>query len=180
MKKIILIILKSLLAVLLAIIFVITLYFTCNLIRCTGKNQCGVIGNKVSTHAISFFVPLLNGTPDDTVNHWSETDYYYQDMTLFGVEHCEITYTASIIWTQEIVAHIPLEGIDKTALLETVGNNIHEEYKHLKSFFCEEITDDNGELTGYIMGTKLGAPFLNISVYIDKDNSLFIRIMDQQ
>ena len=129
---------------------------------------------------MSFFIPLLNGAPDDTNNHLAETDYYYQDMTLFGVDHCEITYTASIIWAQEIAAYIPLEGIDKTTLLETAGHNIYEEYSHLKSFFCEEITDDNGELAGYVMGTKLGAPFLNISMYIVEDNKLFIGITDQQ
>ena len=148
------------------------------LIRYSGRDQCGIAGNRVAVNAPFFLTRLVNGAPDevDTLAGSGEKVYRYHNKTLFGKARSSIGYRGGFrLW--QIEASIPVEGGEKDALFEAVSNSLRSRYQNIRGFYCEDISDENGIPVGRKMGSNLGPPFLLAEIRID-EASLSITVSD--
>ena len=166
--------LKILRKVLLFILIIFGLWFSFNLIFHSGKDQCGIAGNRVDIGAPALVMRVVNGNPD-SIQSFSEfppTNYRYDNVTLFGHPNSSITYSHVIFDIRQIHAVIPVEE-DGEKLLRTAAESMKKEYEGLPNFTCVEKDD-------YVaMQSMDGACSFTIELALSEDH-LSIDIVDFQ
>ena len=139
--------------------------------RYTGKDYCGIVGNRVKTFAPTSMVLLRYGLPDERQadRRSQHLSYTYRDMKLFGRE-AEITFDMAKFRVYQITVTLE-EGAEE--LYPTALESVRQAYAGKRGFQFEERED------GCAMDTTVGPPWYHADLRLD-DGSLAITIIEQR
>ena len=165
--------LKVLQKILLFILIIIGLWFSYNLIFHSGKDQCGIVGNRVDIGAPVLIMRVVNGKPDRIHDYteWGETVYDYDSISLFGHPNSSICYSNVIFDIGQIHASVPVEEEDAEELLHRAAEGMKKRYETLPNYSYTE-KDDH-----VVMESKDGACSFTIKLTLLEDH-LSIDIVD--
>ena len=129
--------------ILLFILIIFGLWFSYNLIIHSGKDQCGIVGNRVDIGAPVLIMRVVNGKPDSIRGYgeYARVDYSYDNVALFGQSNSNITYSFIVLDIREIHASIPTQAGGGEEMLHTVAESMKKEYEGLHNFTCVEKDD---------------------------------------
>lgn len=138
--------------------------------RYTGKDCCGIVGNRVKTFAPTSMVLLRYGLPDERQadRRSQHLSYTYRDMKLFGRE-AEITFDMEKFRVYQITVTLEEGG----ELYPTARESIRRAYAGKRGFQLEERED------GCAMDTTVGPPWHHADLRLE-DESLVITIIEQR
>ena len=139
--------------------------------RYTGKDCCGIVGNRVKTFAPTSMVLLRCGLPDERQadRRSQHLSYTYRDAVLFGRE-AEITFDMAKFRVYQITVTIE-EGAEE--LYPTALESVRQAYAGKRGFQFEERED------GCTMDTTVGPPWHHADLRLDGD-SLTITLIEQR
>ena len=165
--------LKVLQKILLFILIIIGLWFSYNLIFHSGKDQCGIVGNRVDIGAPVLIMRVVNGKPDRIHDYteWGETVYDYDNISLFGHPNSSICYSNVIFDIRQIHASVPIEEEDVEELLHRAAEGMKKRYETLPNYSYTE-KDDH-----VVMESRDGACSFTIKLTLLEDH-LSIDIVD--
>ena len=165
--------LKVLQKILLLILIIIGLWFSYNLIFHSGKDQCGIVGNRVDIGAPVLIMRVVNGKPDRIHDYteWGETVYDYDNISLFGHPNSSICYSNVIFDIGQIHASVPVEEEEAEELLHRAAEGMKKRYETLPNYSYTE-KDDH-----VVMESRDGACSFTIKLTLLEDH-LSIDIVD--
>ncbi len=139
--------------------------------RYTGKDCCGIIGNRVKTRAPTSMVLLHYGLPDErrADRRSQHLSYAYHDVELFGRE-AEIAFDMAKFRVYQITVTIPTDG---EAVYPEARESIRGAYADKRGFQLEERED------GCTMDNTVGPPWYHADLRLE-DDSIVITLTEQR
>lgn len=132
--------------------------------------KSGIDGNHINLRTPSCIIEMINGRADETFTYKDSgaASYYYENRTLFGINHCNISYHGNIFGVNQIIADIPANENAEDEFEKIVSAMVNS-YSGRQGYYKNEDSINNDSIKTVCLGTNLGAVGISVSIELFQD-----------